>query len=154
MPLLVLLRHAQAEPGLDDHARPLSARGRADAAAVRTWLAAQGVVPDRAVVSTARRTQETWQLAGDLVPVLDGRLYDASTETIRDVIAETPASVQALVVVGHNPGTERLPWELDDSPSAREHSDRGMPTCGIAVFDVSAWDLAHAALRSWGAPRG
>ena len=158
MATLVLLRHAKAEPHrADDHSRRLSDRGRADAAAVRGWLLDRGLTPDRVVVSTSARTRETWQLAqvAGAEPVYDDRVYDASTADLREVIGETPADVTTLVVVGHNPGIERLAWELDDGQDARDVTDRGLPTSAVAVFDVPAWDhLEGAALREVAAPRG
>ena len=147
MPTLILLRHSKAEPHrLDDHARELSERGRSDARAVRRWVAERDLRPDRAVVSTATRTRQTWELAGDLEPVLDDRVYEASTDALREVIAETPGEVDCLVVVGHNPGINELAWEL-------ERSVGEMPTSAVAVFDVADWELTDAVLRELAAPR-
>ncbi len=155
MPTLILVRHAKAEPQhADDHARTLTERGRADAAAVRDWLTDQGFVVDRAVVSTARRTRETWDLAGTWPAVYDDRVYEASTADLREVIAETGADVGVLVVVGHNPGIERLAWELDAGARARAQTDRGLPTSSVVVFDVPDWELEGARLRALAVPRG
>lgn len=155
MPTLILLRHAKAEPqGADDHDRALSDRGRADAPAIREWLTGQGIVVDRAVVSTSRRTRETWDLAGTWPAVYDERVYEASTDDLREVIAETGADVGVLVIVGHNPGIERLTWELDASEDARAQTDRGLPTSAVVVFDVPDWELEGARLRAVAVPRG
>ncbi len=161
MPTLVLLRHAQAESNrADDHARALSGRGRADAVAVRQWLTDQGIVPDRAVVSSSRRTRETWELVGaaadDVACAVtwDDRVYEASTEDLREVVAETDPEIGTLLLVGHNPSVERLAWELDDSEVAREQTDRGLPTSGVAVFEVAGWDLSEARLTAVAARRG
>jgi phosphohistidine phosphatase len=157
MPTLVLLRHAKAEPHRDgDHSRRLAARGRADAGAVREWLLRHQLVPDRVVVSSAARTRETWELAspGGAPPTYDDRVYNAPAQELREVLAQTPAGTEVLVLVGHNPGIERLAWELDDGPAARELTDRGMPTSALAVFEVDGWDLATARLRELAAPRG
>jgi phosphohistidine phosphatase len=142
VPTLVLLRHAKTEPHrTDDHSRRLVDRGRADAEQVRRWLDAQGIRPDRVVVSTAARAQETWELAsvGDVEPELDQRVYEASPEDLRAVVTETGTEVATLVLVGHNPSIERLAWELDDAEPARDRTDRGMRTCGVAVFELSGW---------------
>jgi phosphohistidine phosphatase len=59
---LILSRHAKSgwdDPDLSDHDRPLNARGRGDAPKVGAWLRAKGYLPDAALVSSARRTQET-----------------------------------------------------------------------------------------------
>jgi phosphohistidine phosphatase len=149
MPTLVLLRHAKAEPSRpDDHARRLAPRGREQCEEVRRWLTAQGLLPDRVVVSSSARTVETWELAGvgTAVPEVDGRVYEASVEDLRAVVAETDPSVGTLVLVGHNPSIERFAWELDDSPEARERSDRGMGTAGIAVLSLDDWSVGSGRL--------
>lgn len=152
MRTLVLLRHAQAEPhaprGRDDHARALTARGREDAGEVRRWLVDEGLLPDRALVSTATRARQTWELArpGGADPAYDDRLYEATVADLRELVAETPADTAVLVLVGHNPGLERLAWELDDSLAAREQTDRGMGTAGVAVFALTSWSDEHGSL--------
>jgi phosphohistidine phosphatase len=149
MPTLVLLRHAKAEPHrTDDHGRRLTAHGREQCAEVRRWLTAQGLVPDRVVVSSSVRTVETWELAGvgAVVAEVDERVYEASVEDLRAVVAETDPSVGTLVLVGHNPAFERYAWELDDSPAARERTDRGMRPAGVAVFSLDDWSAASAQL--------
>jgi phosphohistidine phosphatase len=149
---LVLLRHSKAEPQrTDDHDRRLSERGRADAERVRRWLDAQGLVPDRVVVSTSTRTRETWQLAGvgEAEPVYDERVYEASVADLREVVAETPADVTTLCLVGHNPGIERLAWELDDSDASRDRTNGGMRTSGVAVLELTDWGADHGRLVAW-----
>ena len=61
---LVLLRHAQASSrlhGMDDRDRPLSAAGRDELVATARHLRRTGFVPDKVIVSDARRAQESWQ---------------------------------------------------------------------------------------------
>jgi phosphohistidine phosphatase len=152
MRTLVLLRHAKTEPqGTDDHSRRLTPEGGADAEQVRRWLSDQGLVPGRVVVSSAARAQETWELAsvGDAEPEVDGRLYEASSDELREVVAETGPDVQTLVLVGHNPAIERLAWELDDSASARERTDRGMRPGGVAVVALEGWDAERGSLLAF-----
>jgi phosphohistidine phosphatase len=61
---LMLLRHAKSDrpPGTPDHDRPLNRRGRDEAPLVGTYLAHNGLVPDRVLCSTSERTRETWDL--------------------------------------------------------------------------------------------
>ena len=61
---LMLLRHAKSDrpPGIADHDRPLNRRGRDEAPLVGTYLAHNGLVPDRVLCSTSERTRETWEL--------------------------------------------------------------------------------------------
>jgi phosphohistidine phosphatase len=142
MRTLVLLRHSKTEPHRsDDHSRRLTSRGRDDAAQVRRWLSVEDLVPDRVVVSTSARTRETWELAsvGHAVPEYDDRVYEASVSDLLEVVEQTSPDVTTLVIVGHNPSIEQLAWALDDSDEARERTDRGMSTSGVAVFELGAW---------------
>ncbi len=98
-------------------------------------------MPDRVVVSTSARTRETWELAsvGHAVPEYDDRLYEASVADLREVVQETGPDVATVLLVGHNPSIERFAWELDESDAARDSTNRGMRTSGVAVFELSSW---------------
>ena len=61
---LLLMRHAKSswdDPRLSDHARPLNARGRQAAAAMRQAMHELGLTPDVVLVSSARRTLQTME---------------------------------------------------------------------------------------------
>lgn len=112
---LVVVRHAKAEdPGLstDDHARPLTERGRRDARAAGSQLALIGVAPRRALVSDAARTRQTWlEMAhelGDAEVIVAPRLYHAELSTFVAVLDDEPDDAHTVLVVGHNPGLEEL----------------------------------------------
>ena len=164
---LVLMRHAKAvDVAATDASRPLSDRGRRDAAAAGGWLAAQGVRPDHALVSSAVRTRETWEqvaaAAGwDLEPVLDQGLYEAGTDSVLDLVRLVDPGVATLVVVGHNPTTGSLAELLDDGegdPDAVTGLLTGYPTAAVTVYAVApAWaDLAErsATVLAHHVPRG
>ena len=148
---LMLLRHAKSDwpDGVADHERPLARRGQEAAPTVGSYMAAEQLVPDLAVVSTARRTRQTWDLAAaafreDVPDRFEGRIYEASPEAILAVIHATPDAVRTLLVVGHNPGFEELAGRLVG------HGDRyafarmlqKFPTAALAVIDfaVERWD--------------
>ncbi len=148
---IVLMRHAKSDwpVGVADHERPLGQRGRSEAPLAGRWLAAAGLVPERVVVSSARRTRETWDLVAHEIGAgadgveIDERLYGAGALALLEVIRETDAEVATLMLVGHNPGTEVLAMALDDG---RGHvADRArmagkFPTSGIACLHVpGAW---------------
>lgn len=59
---LLLLRHGTADspPAVPDLDRPLSNRGRGQALLAGDTARRLGLVPDRVVISPARRTRETW----------------------------------------------------------------------------------------------
>src|SRR5581483_5390530 len=111
---LMLLRHAKsekAEPGTNDRERSLNPRGRKDAPKIGAYMAHHKLLPDRVLLSPARRTRETWQgVAKALLQPPDvehdDRLYESGADAILRVIKETDPSVRTLLVVGHNPGLQ------------------------------------------------
>ena len=147
---LMLLRHAKSEkaaPGMGDRERVLNARGRKDAAKLGAYLVHHGLVPDRVVVSSARRTRETWErlaLAFSMPPAVayDDRLYNAGPENILDVVKETDRAARALMVIGHNPGLHEIARLLiaAGDVEARERLSEGLPTTGLAVIDFAGAD--------------
>jgi phosphohistidine phosphatase len=164
---LVIVRHAKAEPYADtDAERRLSDRGRKDAGAAGRWLAKQDVTPDRAVVSGASRTRETWQLMAEAAgwtgeAEYDDALYGADEDTVLDILRTTEDSVGTIVVVGHNPTVGMLAQLLDDGdgdPAAVDSLMLGYPTSAVTVFDVPVpWARlgpGSATLRAYEVARG
>jgi phosphohistidine phosphatase len=144
---LIILRHAKAErasPNGRDFDRELAPRGREDAAAIGAYMARHGLVPDRAAVSPAARTRETWTfvangLSASPAVKFDERLFNATPETILQVIRETPTPAHMLCVVAHNPGVQQLALLLAGSGDgeARTMIAEKLPTCGLVVIDVA-----------------
>ncbi len=142
---LILVRHAKSDwgmPGLDDHDRPLNPRGRRAAAAIGTWLAERGHVPDGALLSTAKRVGETWDglspALGGKVPVTRHRsLYLASPEAMLDALPSQ--SADRVMLIAHNPGLASLAQWLTEDPPQRDEFDR-FPTCATLVLDFDAAD--------------
>jgi phosphohistidine phosphatase len=142
----------------------LAERGRDEAPAIGRWLAAQQIVPDRVVVSPARRARQTWELAAAALdpvggPVLDERVYRNTVEDLLEVVQETPADVATLAVVGHNPSVQELAVRLDDGrgdAAGRKELTRKYRTSGVSVFAVDGpWaEVRSGTLTSFAAPRG
>ena len=111
---LVVLRHAESEPetaGQGDHARPLHARGRRDAARLGERLRELGWIPQVVVSSDATRTRQTWEhlrpaLGAAPAVTLTRELYLMGIDEIRAVLSEQPPAVDTVMVIGHNPGWE------------------------------------------------
>ncbi len=144
---LILLRHAKADFPADtsDHERTLTPRGLRQAEAIGQYMADHGLKPDMATVSTARRAQQTWALARAAfdapVPQQDERrIYEATASQLLDIVQATDASVRTLLLVGHNPGFERLAGFLAGSGNAQAAArlQREYPTAGLAVIDFQA----------------
>lgn len=151
---LILFRHAKAiraTPGMRDLDRPLDDRGRGDAHIIGAYLARHRFTPNRVVISPSVRTRETWDQAATSfrLPAAteDDRIYEATPEDILAVIAEVPAEVETLLLVGHNPGLHQLARILIASGDIdhRERLTEELPTSGLVVIDfaVNAWSKVH-----------
>lgn len=142
---LILFRHAKAEPhGAEDndHDRTLTEDGQDAARGMGAWLEAEGMVPDLVICSTAARTRQTWKAAKaafDPQPpvIFTEVIYEASAETLLEVVRNADGEVQTLMLIGHNPGMEGLTSLLAESaePEVAERFERKFPTAGIAVLD-------------------
>ena len=150
---LLLLRHAKSERlafGTDDHERKLNSRGRNDAPKVGAYMVRHALIPDRAIVSTAARTRETWDLVAAAFTrrppqVYDERLYEAQPQAILEVIRECRRAAPTLLIVGHNPGLQELATQLIASGvvEARQRLKEKFPTAGLAVIDFALDDWAR-----------
>ncbi|WP_406210303.1 histidine phosphatase family protein [Kitasatospora sp. NBC_01560] len=140
---IVLIRHAKAEPDQEpDHERPLAERGRRDAPVTGRWLAVSGLAPGLAIVSTALRARETWQLVDAQLhehprTVFEERAYGAGSDALVALLHETPDDVADLVLVGHNPGLHALAGTLageSEEGLLPRMDSTGFPTSAVAVL--------------------
>ena len=145
MRTLLLLRHAKSDypAGVPDHDRPLNERGRRDAPVAGRWLTAHAPALDLVLVSSARRAQQTWQLASadlDVPGVVrtEPRVYEASVSILLNVVRSIPETVQSALLVGHNPGLEELAELManDGEPSASRAISVKYPTSEIGRAHV------------------
>jgi phosphohistidine phosphatase len=114
---LWILRHAktrEAPPaGQGDRARELKPRGRRAARAIGQLLARVEDPPVLVLASDAVRARETAELAlesGELACelVLEPAIYEASAETLLDVLRRAPKKSASVLLVGHQPGLGAL----------------------------------------------
>jgi len=149
---LVLLRHAKAERPegyAKDIDRPLSARGRADAAAAGRWLEDNDLVPDQVLCSPSVRTRQTWQytaLATEMLIAYEQSLYFGGPAEMIELIQETTATVSTLLVIGHNPTISVVSGRLDPHGTTGD----GLRTAGLAVH---RFEGAWSALEPGKVPR-
>jgi phosphohistidine phosphatase len=112
-------------------------------------LASERLIPDRVIVSGARRTRQTWELIAPHLPPsidvhFDKRIYEAPYQALLGVVRENLDSAETLMLVGHNPGLQSLALHLarrDASPKRRKLETK-YPTCGLAVLDFLFLDWA------------
>lgn len=146
---LILMRHAKTEPRAPrgtDFDRHLTERGRADAALIGRLLAQASMAPDLAIVSTAARARETWDVVATAFPKTLVRfrpdLYDATPQELEAEVRLAAPESRALMVVGHQPSLHELALELASdgaSPAADvERLAAAYPTAAAVVFAIDA----------------
>jgi phosphohistidine phosphatase len=144
---LILMRHAKTERAASsglDRDRALTDRGREDALLMGRVLLEKGLRPDLALVSTATRTRQTWELIqesfGDVEVRLEPRLYNAPSDVMRRFVEDAEDEAGCLLVLAHNPGVHMLAHEYliesAASPGVMDRMAAGFPTGAAAVFEV------------------
>ena len=152
MKTLTILRHAKSswdQPDTDDFDRPLNERGWKAARRIGKELKHRKAHFDLGLASPAARVRETLDGVSETYgefefPVrFEPRIYLADTATLLQLIREVADEIGALLLVGHNPGLERLVSMLthDDEKGLRACVERKFPTGALAVIDlpVSRW---------------
>jgi len=149
---LLLLRHAKSswdDPRLSDHARPLNPRGQQAAIAIADRMRELGLAPDVALVSSARRTQQTLEALRpfdepSLVEVLDD-LYLAPWPRLLETLRRTPETARSVLLIGHNPGLHDLALALLGPAGAAagtaegQRLSEGYPTGALTEFAIASY---------------
>ncbi len=157
---LFLMRHAKAANASaydDDHARPLTEIGLDAARRIGQHWQAIWPLPEWVWCSDAMRTKQTFLelqkgLGAELPVQFDNALYMASTGDMLAMLQRTPAAIERVLMVAHNPGTHHLAHTLASDASLDVHDalNHKYPTGTLSVFRVPnemAWgDLAPASL--------
>jgi len=143
MKTLYILRHAKSswdDASLADFDRPLNGRGERAAPFMGKLMKKTGLLPDVVLSSPAARAKSTARLAvrsADLDAEIkfDDRIYEASPQSLRQVVSEVDNSNLSAMVVGHNPGIEGFIRFLTGE-------NESMPTAALAVIelDIKKWD--------------
>lgn len=146
MKRLTLLRHAKSswdEPDTDDFDCPLNDRGWKAARRMGKELKHRNVTFDVAVASTAARVRETLdglsESYGDFgfAVHFDQRLYLASSNELLEIIRALPTNAESALLVGHNPGLERLAAMLTaDGDDLRDKVEDGLPTAALVEIEL------------------
>ncbi|HVY15660.1 MAG TPA: histidine phosphatase family protein [Rhodopila sp.] len=153
---LLLLRHAKSswdDASISDRDRPLNARGRKAAVAMRLAMRDLGLLPDVVLLSPARRTIETLEALEpwDETPLIEPMesLYLADPTRLLAALHGVAETARSVMLVAHNPGLHDLAMMLV-GPRAMAHPGpieksmaEGFPTGALAEFVVAGswWDL-------------
>jgi phosphohistidine phosphatase len=149
---LLVLRHAKSSWGdasLDDHARPLNARGQRDAPRMGALLRDESLVPDVIVTSDAVRAHTTAlavaEAAGYTGAIeIDPRLYHAGPDDALAVLTTiADPTVSMVMIVAHNPGLEDL---VERFTGERHH----LPTAALVqlALRIDRWDELDGSTRA------
>lgn len=149
MKRLILLRHAKAVPhdAAPDFERALDGRGEAEAMDTGVYLKDEQLWPDRALVSPALRTRQTWALAsqalGQVETIFDDAMYDADADALRAIVKAHGGAVRTLLVCAHNPGIEDFATSGvgfgDRYAYARMKGHFSPAALAVLDFDVEEW---------------
>jgi phosphohistidine phosphatase len=148
MKILSLLRHAKSgwdDPVARDFDRPLNPRGRRAARAVAEKMKSEGLGFDLVLASPARRVVETLEEVeaafGPLNACFEKRIYLASTEALLEIVQNARDSAARLLLIGHNPGLERLTLLLTRAGALRQEVELKYPTGTLAeiALPVEHW---------------
>ena len=145
--LLYLLRHVKsswADPDLPDHDRPLAPRGEQAARRIAEYIRRERIRPAVVLCSTAVRARRTLEIIasalGDAVPVrVEDRLYGAGAEDLLSRLREVPDDVDAVLLVGHNPGLQELAIGLagEGDAGALRRLNQKCPTGALATLTTA-----------------
>lgn len=134
---LILMRHAKAEAQSNDgtdKSRPLSQKGHVQAKKVAMAMSNAGITLDKSIVSTAMRTQQTWQNVQGVFQKAQSisleALYHAPAGLIWRCCMQHADNASVLMAVGHNPGMAELAAHLLGDKYIT------FPTSTAAVFNV------------------
>ncbi|HCQ65927.1 MAG TPA: phosphoglycerate mutase [Rhodobacteraceae bacterium] len=141
---LILTRHAKSSwaAAMEDHERPLNLRGEKSALAVGKWLGKRGYVPELALVSSSKRTRQTWAFVSksfDPTPkaIFCDALYHAEPSGLMEELQKTRAN--SVMMIAHNPGIAFFAQGLVASLPGDARFER-FPTAATAVVDFDAPD--------------
>ena len=157
MKSLHLLRHAKSswkDPGLNDHDRPLSKRGRQTAKMMAAYLRRAKIAPDLVICSTAMRARQTLDpIAKAKKPpkvVLEREIYGGAQRALWEQLWNLPESAKSVLLIGHNPALQDLALELAHADLNKLLASAGgkFPTGAMASF---RFDGAWKALEPHGA---
>ena len=134
---LILLRHAKSDWKGENQAdidRPLSDKGKKNAQKVGKWILQNNLTPDLILTSPAKRAKQTLRRICNecgTQTITVNELYEANLESLKEILAQAPA-VERLMIIGHNPGLERLFNFLQKN--IEEQETHLFPTASLAHF--------------------
>lgn len=144
---LYLLRHGQSaekQIGQSDKNRELTTAGIKQSMRIAAYFRQEKTFPELVVCSSSARTRETATLIADALKldseniVFDDELYEASTRTLLQTVAQLEDIHRHVLFIGHNPAISYLAEYLTKS----EIGDMVPAGMAIIQFDLNSWSEA------------
>jgi phosphohistidine phosphatase len=146
MKTVTIFRHAKSgdreNPNMADADRPLADKGLKAAPKMGAAMRDRKLRPNLILCSPSVRTRQTLALASpeawDNPPRVryDLAIYDASAQTLFQMLKHLPEDVAHVMIVGHNPGLQELAAALAPAGSRERQSFKEkLPTGAVASFD-------------------
>ena len=109
---LALMRHGEAEEGLQDDLRNLTWKGQEQVHDIAEKFEQHGLTFDIIIASSAQRTTETAKIIQqhfDNKPhlLLSPHLYKFQLSHLQDVVRFLSPNISTMLIVGHNPGISK-----------------------------------------------
>lgn len=145
MPQLIILRHANAIRYNydDDFNRRLRDKGKRNAQRVGGWLASHQPLPEKVYTSPAVRAFRTAKIACK-AGGLDSRyieihedLYPGSDKVFSELLANIPAALQRVMLVGHNPALDEFLIRLSSEVLPVNKNGNVLSPASFAILE---WD--------------
>ncbi|MFM2225176.1 MAG: hypothetical protein RJA07_1378 [Bacteroidota bacterium] len=138
MKTLILVRHAETQPGYDmaDKDRELKMNGIKEAETMAKRLTEKNILPQIIVSSHAKRTMQTAETMAAVFGIESLKikylesLYNASPSHIQDAISAIDDTYTSAMIVCHNFGI------TDFVNALKSNTTFGMPTAGVAIFAI------------------
>lgn len=105
-------------------------------------MSKRGWVPDIFLSSPAERAVQTARLVLDSSGfgsslILDDRIYEASPQSLKQIVSGLNEDLGSAILVGHNPGIEGLIGLLTGENGS-------MPTAALAIIDIEKESWAES----------
>lgn len=146
---LYLLRHAQSaekQIGQSDKDRELTPAGMKQSIRIAAYLIQEKTFPDMVICSSSERTKATATLIGDALKIdsenilFQDELYEASTRTLLQTVAQLEDNLLHVLFIGHNPAMSYLAEYLTKAEIGE------MVPAGMAIirFESDSWSTVTA----------
>jgi len=146
MKRLLLMRHAKSAypDGVTDHERPLNQRGTKAALKMAHLLLKKGLIPELVIVSSAKRTQQTWLqmntvfTSNEVTMLMETQpdFYLSGLGTIQQTVSRYE-NHETMLLIGHNQGWSDAASRLSGRPLL-------LKTANIAVLEHASTNWTEA----------